>query len=215
MCGELGRDGGASEAEEEEGGGVVAVMGALWTREGTRGAGRRAWEGAVHRLERGGLGLYAWEQLQLRGRKGAEEGTGKDSMRAIQSFIPPTIAAGNCEREERHRQRHSHEPTSERSALCHLCLRELPEPRRPLVPRPMPTEQEVLLVKACGGDDTELDRLLRHDALEALLEREECRVDSVLEREVVVVPAFGASVLAESIEEERGERTASPRTSLR
>lgn len=53
----------------------------------------------------------------------------------------------------------------------------------------MPAERERVLAEASSRDDAELDRLLGHDALKALLEREERGVDRVLERELVVVPA--------------------------
>lgn len=77
----------------------------------------------------------------------------------------------------------------EEHALCDLRLGEFPEPRLALEARAVPDRDDALLGRG-GRDDANLDRLLVHDALEPFLERQERRVDRVLEREVVVVPAW-------------------------
>lgn len=79
------------------------------------------------------------------------------------------------------------EPNLHGEVVSDFLLRQLSE--RGLCP-PRALNLSRLKVRLTGhSDDADLDRLLRHAPLEALLQRQQCRMDGVLEADIVVVPS--------------------------
>lgn len=98
----------------------------------------------------------------------------------------------------------------QRQVIPHFCLAELSECRR----QPFARLWDHLF-RCRDRHDANLDRLLRHFALKAFLEREKRSVDGIFERDFVVVPGEQPMRSARTTRCRETKLTASPKTSLR